>query len=67
MHYKNGREAKVGDRVISKDCNGNVFAGVVVVATPGSDTCNLQLVQFNPAQVIWANAKDSLHAEDTGL
>jgi hypothetical protein len=62
MHYKNGREAKVGDKVITKDCCGTIHAGVVVALYPGSDTCNIGLVPIG--QQFSANAKDSLHMED---
>jgi hypothetical protein len=43
MHYRNGREAKNGDRVIQLDSGnaGKAFAlGVLYDATPGSDYCN---------------------------
>lgn len=40
MHYRNGREAKNGDRILSL-MNGNVTAaGILRDATPGDDYCN---------------------------
>lgn len=45
MHYRNGREAKNGDRIIqlgsSGEVGGTVMAtGVLYDAKPGSDYCN---------------------------
>jgi hypothetical protein len=43
MHYRNGREAKNGDRIVklSMDDNGRVVAaGVLYDAVPGNDYCN---------------------------
>lgn len=41
MHYRNGREAKNGDKVIQLDFSGNITAlGVLHSATPGNDYCN---------------------------
>lgn len=62
MHYKNGREAKLGDKVISKDCCGTIQTGVVVALYPGSDTCNVGLIPIG--QQFSANARDCLHLED---
>jgi len=42
MHYKNGREAKVGDPVIVKDYNV-VRAGVIHSLIPGAEQCNAQV------------------------
>lgn len=61
MHYKNGREAKVGDKVLVP--NGNyTFVGVVVQTVAGSDTCNLYAVPLQNTQL--ANCKDCLHIDD---
>ena len=41
MHYRNGREAKNGDKIIQLDGHGAVVAaGVLFNATPGNDYCN---------------------------
>ena len=42
MHYRNGREAKNGDKVVMLDMDkGKVVAvGVLHSATPGNDYCN---------------------------
>jgi len=40
MHYRNGREAKNGDKIVSLN-GGKVEAfGVLHSATPGNDYCN---------------------------
>ena len=38
MHYKNGREAKIGDRILFKDSTGAIYGGVLVEANAGADT-----------------------------
>lgn len=50
MHYKNGREAKVGDVVVGKGYNVKnakgelaTIGGVVVGITPGAGTCNIRI------------------------
>ena len=41
MHYKNGREAKVGDPVVGVTFNiKGILAGTLVSLTPGPDTCS---------------------------
>ena len=44
MHYKNGREAKVGDEVIGTTYNRKgVQVGILVGITPGTETCNARV------------------------
>lgn len=63
MHYKNGRQAKVGDKIVSVDPSGNPVAGVLVSASGNSTTCNGQIIPFNtPSWCI--TLKDCLHVED---
>ena len=42
MHYRNGREAKNGDKIVQIDITGGQInaIGVLYDATPGSDYCN---------------------------
>ena len=40
MHYKNGREAKLGDRVVGRDSYNNLVTGTVVQIMPGATSCN---------------------------
>lgn len=63
MHYRNGREAKNGDKIVSLN-GGNVDAfGVLHSATPGNDYCNGNIAVIQNAQ---ANACmcDCLHIDD---
>lgn len=63
MHYRNGREAKNGDKVVYIE-NGNITAfGVLHSAVPGNDYCNgnIAVIQ-NPQQP--ACICDCLHAAD---
>lgn len=68
MHYKNGREAKVGDVIVTKDYNGIVGTGVIVKANPGAETCNLTVQPVVPSQLMNnVSARDCIHIEDSGL
>ena len=40
MHYRNGREAKNGDKILSLASFGEPVIGVLRDATPGFDYCN---------------------------
>ncbi len=41
MHYRNGKEAKNGDKIVQLGANGEITAvGVLYDATPGNDYCN---------------------------
>ena len=40
MHYRNGREAKNGDKIVKLDGGNVVSFGVLHGATPGNDYCN---------------------------
>jgi hypothetical protein len=40
MHYRNGREAKNGDRIVQLGSDGKVLGiGILYDATPGNDYC----------------------------
>ena len=45
MHYKNGREAKVGDLVVGKtyNTNGVTISGTLISLTPGPDSCSCEV------------------------
>lgn len=63
MHYKNGREAKIGDRIVGADSMGHPVAGILVNAQAGSETCNGAVVPFNsPTWTITLG--DCLHVDD---
>lgn len=66
MHYRNGREAKNGDKVIqlSMGDDGEIMAlGVLYGATPGSDYCNGSIAATQQ-QVTGACMCDCLHVDD---
>lgn len=65
MHYRNGREAKNGDKIISLDMStGQVNAfGVLHSAVVGNDYCNGFIAPIqNPNQ--YACLMDCLHVDD---
>ena len=71
MHYRNGREAKNGDRVIQLDSSSSraVAFGQLQNAVAGNDYCNGELVitgygPQGPAIVIGACMCDCLHVDD---
>lgn len=67
MHYRNGREAKNGDKIIQIGGYGAgveiTAVGVLYGATPGNDHCNGQIA---PTQIPGTSAClcDCLHVED---
>lgn len=64
MHYRNGREAHNGDKVIQLSLDGKITSfGVLHDATPGNDYCNGQLAPLQPG-VVGACMCDCLHLED---
>lgn len=63
MHYRNGREAHNGDKVIQIGFNGEIQAlGVLHSAVPGNDYCNGSIAPFS-AQA-GACMCDCLHVDD---
>ena len=63
MHYRNGREAKNGDKVIQVGFDGKIMGvGVLYDAVAGSDYCNGSLATV-PAQT-GACLVDCLHVDD---
>lgn len=65
MHYRNGREAKNGDKVVALDFNSaNVVAfGVLHSAVAGNDFCNGNIAPVQPANQ-GACLCDCLHVDD---
>jgi hypothetical protein len=62
MHYRNGREAKNGDKIIQINHKGDINAlGVLYDATPGNDYCNGNIA---PISVKDACMCDCLHIDD---
>lgn len=68
MHYRNGREAKNGDKVIqlgmSGDAAGRIMnVGILHDATPGNDYCNGSIAPTCTG-LASANMCDCLHIDD---
>ena len=64
MHYRNGREAKNGDKVVKLDfAKGEIMSfGVLHSATPGNDYCNGSIANANDNS--GACLCDCLHIDD---
>jgi len=63
MHYKNGREAKNGDKIILLPSYGPPTIGILYDATVGNDLCNgfiAPIKQGDPCP----NLKECLHLDD---
>ena len=63
MHYKNGREAKNGDKVVVIGYGGTPFSGILYDATAGNDFCNGKVAITSPSDPM-PNLKECLHADD---
>ena len=64
MHYRNGREAKNGDKIVKLDEKGHVVSfGVLHSATPGNDYCNGNIAAIQPPND-YACMVDCLHVDD---
>ena len=71
MHYRNGREATNGDKVIQLESNSAriIASGQLQNAVAGNDYCNGELVitgygPQGPAIIIGACLCDCLHVDD---
>lgn len=63
MHYKNGREAKNGDRVVLFPTYGPPTLGILYDAVAGNDTCNGRVASIS-SQDPMPNLKEALHFDD---
>ncbi len=64
MHYRNGKEAKNGDRVIQIGFDGKINAvGVLHSAVAGNDYCNGQIAPIQAVN-LGACICDCLHVDD---
>lgn len=65
MHYRNGREAKNGDKIVKLSYEGGKIEsfGVLHSATPGNDYCNGNIAVVQPAND-GACMVDCLHIDD---
>ncbi len=62
MHYKNGREAKNGDKVVLIS-DYAAMVGILYDATAGNDYCNGKLAPIS-ANDPGPNLKECLHLDD---
>jgi hypothetical protein len=63
MHYKNGREAKVGDQIVAKNYNGTPAIEVVVAVSTANNTCNLTTIPLT-SNTFSRTASEALHVDD---
>lgn len=65
MHYRNGREAKNGDKIVhlGYDDAKIVAFGVLHSATPGNDSCNGSIAPVQPTNQ-GACLCDCIHVDD---
>lgn len=63
MHYKNGREAKNGDKVVLLPSYGAPVIGILYDAKAGNDFCNGRIAPISPVDP-GPNLKECLHLED---
>lgn len=63
MHYKNGREAHNGDKVVLLPGYGPPVIGILYDATAGNDYCNGRLAPMLPNDPS-PNLKECLHLDD---
>ena len=68
MHYRNGREAKNGDKIVSLGFNGGsiVAVGVLYDAVPGNDFCNGSIAPIQHSKE-GACLCDCLHVDDLAV
>ena len=63
MHYRNGREAKNGDKIVKLEGGKVMSFGVLHSAVPGNDYCNGNIATIQPAYD-GACLVDCLHVDD---
>lgn len=71
VHYRNGREAKNGDKIVSFAGYGGGAVtinavGILYDAVPGNDHCNGSIASTIGGPVVSACLCDCLHADDLG-
>lgn len=63
MHYKNGRAAKNGDKVMVFPSYGAPFIGVMYDSVAGNDYCNGKVAVISPSDPM-VNLQEALHVDD---
>lgn len=64
MHYKNGREAKVGDTVVNFINNKPHMLGLLIEANPGGTTCNGKVLPAPVNNACYVTIGDCVHIDD---
>lgn len=72
MHYRNGREAKNGDKIVSLGDYGSGQVsinaiGILFDAKPGSDYCNGSIASIIGGPLVGACLCDCLHFDDLSI
>ena len=60
MHYRNGREAKQGDKAINLETGQS---GLLYHLNAGTETCNARLAEFRPGDQ-YVTLSNCVHADD---
>lgn len=63
MHYRNGREAKNGDKIVVMDGYNSPMAGILYDAVAGNDYCNGKVAIIHGNDPC-PNLKECLHWDD---
>lgn len=63
MHYKNGREAKNGDKVVLIPSYGSPITGILYDAVAGNNSCNGRIAVSSPNDPM-PNLQEVLHIDD---
>lgn len=63
MHYRNGREAKNGDKIVMLNRGDIIALGLLHSAVPGNDYCNGNIAVIQQQNVL-ACLSDCLHVDD---
>lgn len=66
MHYRNGREAKNRDFIVSKPGFGPPVIGILYNAVAGNDSCNWRLA-IPRSDDPYTNLAECLHVDDANL
>lgn len=64
MHYRNGREAKNGDKIVMLEGGKVVAKGILYDAVAGNDYCNGNMFDPVSKHVSYACLCDCLHEDD---
>jgi hypothetical protein len=66
MHYKNGREAKLGDHVVGTGYNyKGVLIGTVVGLVPGQSSCNIRIAVQTAQVGMFSSGASGLYFRET--